>query len=36
MILLKKKNEIKPNLINPGDTVVFEQISKDQFEEGNG
>jgi len=31
-----KKNEIKPNLINPGDTVVFEQISKDQFEEGNG
>ena len=31
-----KKNEIKPNLINPGDTVVFEQISKDQFEEDNG
>ena len=31
-----KKNEIKPNLINPGDTVVFEQISKDQFEEHNG
>jgi len=31
-----KKNEIKPNLINPGDTVVFEKISKDQFEEDNG
>ncbi len=31
-----KKNELKPNLINPGDTVVFEQISKDQFEERNG
>jgi len=31
-----KKNELKPNLINPGDTVVFEQISKDQFEEDNG
>ena len=31
-----KKNELKPNLINPGDTVVFEQISKDQFEEHNG
>ncbi len=30
-----KKNEIKPNLINPGDSVVFEQISKDQFEEDN-
>ena len=28
--------ELKPNLINPGDTVVFEQISKDQFEEHNG
>jgi len=31
-----KKNELNPNLINPGDTVVFEQISKDQFEEHNG
>ena len=31
-----KKNEQKPNLINPGDTVVFKQISKDQFEKHNG
>jgi len=30
-----KKNELKPNLINPGDTVVFKQISKDQFEKHN-
>ena len=30
-----KKNELKPNLINPGDTVVFKQISKDQFEKRN-
>ena len=31
-----KKNELKPNLINPGDTVVFEQISIDQFKKHNG
>ncbi len=30
-----KKNELKPNLINPGDTVVFKQISKDQFKNHN-
>jgi len=30
-----KKNELKPNLINPGDTVVFKKISKDQFEKHN-
>ena len=30
-----KKNEQKPNLINPGDTVVFKQISKDQFKNHN-
>jgi len=30
-----KKNELKPNLINPGDTVVFKQISKDQFKNYN-
>jgi len=27
-----KTNEIKPNLINPGDTVIFNQISKDEHE----
>ena len=27
-----KTNEIKPNLINPGDTVIFNQISKDEYE----
>ena len=26
--IFDKKNELKPSLINPGDTVVFEQISK--------
>ena len=30
-----KKNELKPNLINPGDTVVFKKISKDQFKKHN-
>ena len=30
-----RKNELKPNLINPGDTVVFKKISKDQFEKHN-
>jgi len=34
--IFDKKNEFKPNLINPGDTVVFEQISIDQFEKHNG
>jgi len=26
--IFDKKNELKPNLINPGDTVIFKQISK--------
>ena len=30
-----KTNELKPNLINPGDTVVFEQISKSEYEKYN-
>ena len=30
-----KTNEPKPNLINPGDTVIFEQISKAQYEKHN-
>ena len=34
--IFDKKNELKPNLINPGDIVVFEQISIDQFEKYNG
>ena len=34
--IFDKKNELKPNLINPGDTVVFEQISIDQFGKHNG
>ena len=34
--IFDKKNELKPNLINPGDTLVFEQISIDQFEKHNG
>jgi len=31
-----KNNELKPNLINPGDTVVFKRISIDQFKKHNG
>ena len=30
-----KTNELKPNLINPGDSVVFEQISKSEYEKYN-
>ena len=26
-----KTNELRPNLINPGDTVIFEQISKEEY-----
>ena len=33
--IFDKTNELKPNLINPGDTVVFKKISKDQFEKHN-
>ena len=30
-----KKNENKPNLISPGDNIIFEQISKDQHDKYN-
>ena len=30
-----KTNELKPNLINPGESVVFEQISKSEYEKYN-
>ena len=30
--IFDKTNELKPNLINPGDTVIFNQISKDEYE----
>ena len=30
-----KKNENKPNLISPGDTVIFTQISIDEYEKYN-
>tara|TARA_B100001250_G_scaffold139282_1_gene119289 strand:- start:703 stop:1377 length:675 start_codon:yes stop_codon:yes gene_type:complete len=30
-----KTNELNPNLINPGDIVVFEQISKSEYEKFN-
>jgi len=33
--IFDKKNETKPNLINPGDTVVFEQISKEEHKKYN-
>tara|TARA_Y100001970_G_C14065642_1_gene766543 strand:- start:345 stop:1019 length:675 start_codon:yes stop_codon:yes gene_type:complete len=33
--IFDKKNELKPNLINPGDTVVFEKISKKEHEKYN-
>ncbi len=33
--IFDKTNELKPNLINPGDKVVFERISKTQFEKFN-
>ena len=33
--IFDKTNELKPNLINPGDKVVFERISKAQFEKYN-
>ena len=29
--LFNKTNELKPNLINPGDTVVFNQISLEEY-----
>jgi KipI family sensor histidine kinase inhibitor len=33
--IFDKTNEVKPNLINPGDTVIFEKISKAQYEKYN-
>tara|TARA_B100001079_G_scaffold27086_1_gene20653 strand:+ start:245 stop:883 length:639 start_codon:yes stop_codon:yes gene_type:complete len=33
--IFDKENELKPNLINPGDTVVFEQISKEEHKKYN-
>ena len=33
--IFDKTNELKPNLINPGDTVVFEQISKEEHNKYN-
>tara|TARA_Y100000294_G_scaffold25645_1_gene21751 strand:- start:96 stop:770 length:675 start_codon:yes stop_codon:yes gene_type:complete len=33
--IFDKENELKPNLINPGDTVVFEQISKEEYKKYN-
>ena len=33
--IFDKTNELKPNLINPGDKIVFERISKAQFEKYN-
>ena len=33
--IFDKKNEYKPNLINPGDTVVFEKISKSEHDKYN-
>ena len=30
-----KTNEHRPNLINPGDTVIFKQISKEEYEKYN-
>ena len=33
--IFDKKKEIDPNLINPGDTVIFQQISMTEYEEYN-
>ena len=33
--IFDKTNELKPNLINPGDSVIFEQISKSEYEKYN-
>ena len=29
--IFDKSNELKPNLINPGDTVIFHQITKEEY-----
>jgi len=33
--IFDKKNELKPNLINPGDKVIFQKISADEYEKYN-
>ena len=33
--IFDKKNELKPNLINPGDKVIFQRISAEEFEKYN-
>ena len=33
--IFDKKNELKPNLINPGDKVIFQKISVDEYEKYN-
>jgi len=33
--IFDKKNEMNPNLINPGDTVVFDKISKEEHKKYN-
>ena len=33
--IFDKKNELKPNLINPGDKVIFQRISVDEYEKYN-
>ena len=35
MNVFDKTNENKPNLINPGDTVVFDQITQEEYEKYN-
>ena len=34
-VIFDSSNEIKPNLINPGDVVKFEKITKDQYDNYN-
>ena len=33
--IFDKKNELKPNLINPGDKVIFQKITADEYEKYN-
>ena len=33
--IFDKKNELNPNLINPGDSVIFRKISKSEYEKYN-
>ena len=34
--IFNSKNELEPNLINPGDTVIFKKIGIDQYKKFNG